>query len=195
MWKIFDELIAAVSRGLRVRGCVIGLHWTLIRSKAIGMALTPFNRDQAYGPHGISVASQIGKQILGMPVHRLAEYVKSWNFYEATLGLAAINSALNSPEDAENMSGLRIEEQVQVSAFEYYADALRGKKVVAVGRFPDHAFLVANAAMILGEGKVSQTGSPDRVITDESMKNTYGINVSVIGVEKEADRKVTLSFL
>jgi uncharacterized protein (DUF4213/DUF364 family) len=98
MWTIFDELIAEVPLNLHVEGCVIGLHWTLIRSTAIGMALTPFTRNQAYGPKGTSVTVGIGERIAGMPVHKLAEFFKSWNPFEATLGLAAINSALNSPE-------------------------------------------------------------------------------------------------
>jgi uncharacterized protein (DUF4213/DUF364 family) len=136
-WKIFDELIAAVPSGLQVEGCIIGLHWTLIRSKAIGMALTPFTRNQAYGPKGTSVTAGIGEPMVGMPVHKLAEYVKSWNPFEATLGLAAINSALNSPEEVERMSDHRLADEAQVSAFEYYAETLRGKKVAVVGRFPD----------------------------------------------------------
>jgi uncharacterized protein len=42
MWKIYDELIAAVPPDLIVDECMFGLHWTLIRSRAIGMAHTPF---------------------------------------------------------------------------------------------------------------------------------------------------------
>jgi uncharacterized protein (DUF4213/DUF364 family) len=137
MWTIFDELIAEVPLNLHVEGCVIGLHWTLIRSTAIGMALTPFTRNQAYGPKGTSVTVGIGERIAGMPVHKLAEFFKSWNPFEATLGLAAINSALNSPEVVERMLGHRLADEAQVSAFEYYAETLRGKKVAVVGRFPD----------------------------------------------------------
>ena len=38
-------------------------------------------------------------------MRELAQYVKSWNPYEASLGLAAINSALNSPEQVRNSAG------------------------------------------------------------------------------------------
>jgi len=137
MWEIYDELIAAVPEGHRVTDCLIGLHWTLIRSEAVGMALTPFGADRMYGPQGASVISGIGKRIQGMPLRDLARFVKSWNPYEAGLGMAAINSAHNSPEKVAKMFGRPLSEQGQVSAFVYYSDLVRGKKVAVVGRFPD----------------------------------------------------------
>ena len=137
MWKIYDELIAAVPEGHRVTDCLIGLHWTLIRSEAVGMALTPFGAARMYGPQGASVISGIGKRIQGMPLRDLARFVKSWNPYEAGLGMAAINSAHNSPEKVAKMFGRPLSEQGQVSAFVYYSDLVRGKKVAVVGRFPD----------------------------------------------------------
>jgi uncharacterized protein (DUF4213/DUF364 family) len=136
-WEIFDELIGAVPSGLCVDDCVISLHWTLIRSRAVGMALTPFHGVPNHGPKGTSIVSGIGERITGMPLHKLAEFVKSWNPYEATLGLAAVNAALNSPEQFMSMSGHPASDQAQISAFEYYADMLRDKKVAVVGRFPD----------------------------------------------------------
>jgi uncharacterized protein len=137
MWEIYEELIATVPPDLRVLECLIGLHWTVIRSHAIGMALTPFGAPGMYGAQGASVISKIGKQIAGMPVRKLAEYIKSWNPYEASLGLAAINSVHNSPEHVTQMFGRPLSSQGQVSAFAYHAGVVRGKRVAVVGRFPD----------------------------------------------------------
>lgn len=137
MWEIYDELISVVPADLCVRNCLIGMHWTLIRSNAVGMALTPFGAPRMYGPKGASVAAGIGERISGMPVRELAQYVKSWNPYEASLGLAAINSVLNSPEQVEKMYGRPLSMQGQVSAFVHYAEIVRGKKVAVIGRFPD----------------------------------------------------------
>ena len=137
MWGIYDELIAAVPSDLIVEEFIFGLHWTLIRSRAIGMAHTPFSGGWGRGAPGSSPASGIGDRIAGMPVRKLAEYIKSWDSYESSLGLAAINSALNTPEQLETLGGQPISEQKQTSAFEYYADTLRGKKVAVIGRFPD----------------------------------------------------------
>jgi uncharacterized protein (DUF4213/DUF364 family) len=137
MWEIYDELIAAVPPDLQVRECLVGMHWTLIRSRAVGMALTPFGAPRNYGPKGASVASGIGEQIAGMRVCELAQFVKSWDPYEASLGLAAINSVLNSPEQVEKMFGRPLSTQGQVSAFVHYSEMVRGKKVAVIGRFPD----------------------------------------------------------
>jgi uncharacterized protein len=63
--------------------------------------------------------------------------VKSWNPYEAALGLAAINSVFNSPEQVEKMSGRPLSSQPQVSAFIHYAELVAGKKVAVIGHFPD----------------------------------------------------------
>jgi hypothetical protein len=136
MWEIYDELIALMPSDLGVAECLIGLHWTLIRSKTIGMALTPFDRDRVYGSHGSSAISGIGERVAGMPIRKLAEYAKSWNPYEATLGLAAINSVLNSPEQVQRLTGHPLSRQLQVSAFVDSAEAVRGEKVAVVGRFP-----------------------------------------------------------
>lgn len=137
MWEIYDELIAAVAPGLQVRECLMGMHWTLIRSNAVGMALTPFGAPRIYGPRGSSVVAGIGNRIAGMPLHELAQFVKSWNPYEASLGLAAINSVFNLPEQVEQLYGRPLSTQGQVSAFTYYSELVKGKKVAVIGRFPD----------------------------------------------------------
>jgi uncharacterized protein len=137
MWEIYDELIETIPQDLKVADCLIGLHWTLIRSEAVGMALTPFGISRMYGPQGASVISGIGEQIVGMSVRELARYLRSWNPYEASLGMAAINSAHNSPERVRKLFGRPLEEQGNVSAFIYYSELVRGKKVAVVGRFPD----------------------------------------------------------
>jgi uncharacterized protein len=131
MWEIYDELIAAVPSDLQVDECMVGLHWTLIRSRAIGMAHTLFDKG------GCSPIRGIGNRIAGMSVRKLAEYIKSWDLFEATLGLAAINSVLNSPEQLEKIGGQPVANQKQTSAFEYYAEKVRDKKVAVIGRFPD----------------------------------------------------------
>jgi uncharacterized protein len=136
MWEIYDELIAAIPADLQVSDCLIGLHWTLIRSVGTGMALTPFERSHS-GPMGASVIGGIGEHITGMSVSRLAAYVKSWNPFEATLGLAAINSVLNSNERVEQMYGQPLSSQSRQSAFVHYADLVRGRNVAVIGHFPD----------------------------------------------------------
>ncbi len=161
MWQIYDDLIAGVPQELQVSECLIGMHWTLIRSRATGMALTPFDTNRAYGKHGGSIIAGIGKRIAGMPVRKLAEYVKSWNPYEATLGLAAINSAHNSPEQVEKLSSHPLSDQPQVSAFVYYANMVRGKKVAVVGHFPDLDVLSPLCQLTILERNPGEGDLPD----------------------------------
>lgn len=161
MWQIYDDLIAGVPQDLRVGECLIGMHWTLIRSRATGMALTPFDTNRAYGKQGGSVISGIGDRIAGMPVRKLAEYVKSWNPFEATLGLAAINSAFNSPEQVAKLSGQPLSDQPQVSAFIHYADQVRGKKVAVIGHFPDLDVLSRLCQLTILERNPGEGDLPD----------------------------------
>ncbi len=70
-----------------------------------------------------------------------------------------------------------------------------GMTIIMASHFPDHAFLVGNKVMILKQGKVGDIGSPDYVITEESMRNAFGIDVSVLGIGKDTERKIILPFL
>jgi uncharacterized protein len=161
VWGIYDELIAAVPPDLQISECLIGLHWTLIRSRGIGIALTPFERFRSYGPKGASVTAGIGEKITGMSARKLAEYVKSWNPFEATLGLAAINSVFNSAEQVEQLYGQPLSHQNQVSAFVYYADRVRAKKVAVVGHFPDLDVLGGICELTILERNPGEGDLPD----------------------------------
>ena len=127
MWEIYDSLIAAVPSDLRVTDCLVGINWILVRSKTTGLAMTMQN--------GLGSVKNCGF-LVGMRVRDLAEYIKSWNTLEAGIGLAAINSALNTIENVEYYSGSKIENHPQGSAFETYYPELEGKKVCVIGHFP-----------------------------------------------------------
>jgi len=44
---------------------------------------------------------------------------------------------------------------------------------------PDHAFLCAHRVALLHHGRVARLGPPDEVITRESLREVYGVDVSV----------------
>ena len=52
--------------------------------------------------------------------------------------------------------------------------------IVMASHFPDHAFLVANVVAILNNGRITQMGPPDSVITEENMRATYGVDVQIV---------------
>jgi uncharacterized protein len=161
MWKIYDDLVSRVPEGLRVEECLIGLHWTMIRSRCVGMAHTPFEKDPALGPAGASVTAGIGNRIAGMSVRKLAEFVKSWNPFEASLGLAAINSALNSPDAVEQCLGQPAAQQPNISAFSYYAEKMKGRKVAVIGRFPDLTHIQDICELAVLERRPGEGDLPD----------------------------------
>jgi iron complex transport system ATP-binding protein len=70
-----------------------------------------------------------------------------------------------------------------------------GITIVMASHFPDHAFLVANVVAVLNKGRISLVGSPEMVITEESMKSTYGVDVRIVNVGEGAGHKVCLPSL
>lgn len=90
MWKIYDQLISQIPQDLTVDEVIAGTSWTLVRSGTnVGVAMTV---KTATTPP-ISKSSFIHE-----PLRNVAASVKSWNFIEASIGLAAINAYYNSKE-------------------------------------------------------------------------------------------------
>jgi hypothetical protein len=127
LWEIYDELLALVSQNSVVDECLIGLHWTLVKSGGIGLAMTPLE-----GEHKVTLSGKI----IGMSVRELAECVKSWNYFEAAIGLSAINSVINTKKNVENITNQPLVKQKYINGFDYFNKMLKGKKVAVIGHFP-----------------------------------------------------------
>lgn len=54
---------------------------------------------------------------------------------------------------------------------------------------PDQAFLCANRVAMLHEGRLARYGAPDDVITSDSLKQIYGVDVTVTRVVTENGRE------
>ncbi|MBP2653634.1 MAG: hypothetical protein H6Q73_1203 [Firmicutes bacterium] len=120
--KIYGELIANVPEDLSVLDCLVGLHWTLVRSeKGTGMAKTL---------EGGECEEEL-RSINGMPLKELATYVKSGDFMHASLGMAAINSALNHLKNVEDIT-----DPESPNGFNHFLSNFAGKRVATVGYFP-----------------------------------------------------------
>ncbi|MDD2373184.1 MAG: DUF364 domain-containing protein [Syntrophomonadaceae bacterium] len=155
MWKIYDELIDLIPEDLFVLDCMVGLHWTLIRSeKGLGAAMT-------------LKGGQIGKEltnIIGMPLKDLAAYGKSWNMLQASLGMAAINSVLNTPGNIMATTGwdvTKMMEADEANAFSQFLPEIAGKRVAVIGHFPNIESLSRTCHLSVIE-RVPQSGDyPD----------------------------------
>ena len=61
----------------------------------------------------------------------------------------------------------------------------RGLTVLMATHAPDHALFVADRVALMKRGGFLAVGPPDRVMTEESLKELYGINVKMVGVAGE----------
>lgn len=151
-WAIYEQLIAEIPSDVRVEACLLGLHWTLIRSTGVGIAMTP---------PGHVRFSKAGK-IDGMPVAEIARLVRSWDPLEAAVGLAAINSVLNAvPTIEAKWRPGTLDVQTGNSAFDQLLPDLRGKRVTVIGHFPGLEPLIRESELTILE-RVPQAGDlPD----------------------------------
>jgi uncharacterized protein (DUF4213/DUF364 family) len=151
-WELYDDLINEIPAELCVSHCVVGLHWVAVSSVGTGLAMTPTE-----GKRRIDMAGRI----VGMPVRELARYAKSWNNYEAALGMAAINSVFNTPSRAEGLLNQPLSERRSHTAFEYFREQYRGKRVVVIGHFPKVEELGEICELTVLERRVQDGDVPD----------------------------------
>ena len=100
-------------------------------------------------------------QISGMRLRDLACWIKSWNFYEAAMGLAAINSALNAQEVLKSNCGELLDETKTQDVFTCLHDELRGKRVAVIGHFHNLERLSNICELSILERKPGQGDIPD----------------------------------
>jgi len=119
--SILDDLLSNLPDDAPVRSVLVGVHWTAVCSRHCGMAATLMG-NQA---HGHSKVRDVGR-LHTKTARELAEYARSENLLEASIGVATINSLLEVDES----------QAVEINAAEVLAEHGRGKNVALVGHFP-----------------------------------------------------------
>ena len=119
--SILDDLLDSLDMDAPVHSILVGAHWTAVCSRFCGLAST-FTGDK---PHGHAPVRDVG-HLHEKSARELAEYARSDNLLEASIGVAAINSLL-----AVDESGA-----VEVNAVEVLIEHGRGRNVALVGHFP-----------------------------------------------------------
>jgi len=56
--------------------------------------------------------------------------------------------------------------------------------------FPEHAFLYTNRVVLLNEGRILHSGTPDETITTERLKKLYGVDVDIITVNNRMNQEI-----
>lgn len=132
MWEIYDKLIEGIPEEWKAEEIVRGSAFSYVKSEnSIGIAGL-MNYDYCM--------PLFTKNMEGIPLREVAECVKSWNFYEASIGLAAINAYYNNPGVAK-MAGVLVGDSMHVEdriydPFIMSQNEIRGKKVTVIGHFP-----------------------------------------------------------
>ena len=118
---ILEELIQSIQGDAPVRQVIISTHSTLVCSRSCGLAATQLSTKS----HGEEVIRDAGSLHL-KSAKKLAGYALSDNALEASIGLAAINSLLET--DSASLQAL--------DAGSLAVSLATGKKVTIAGHFP-----------------------------------------------------------
>ena len=120
--QLLDALLNHLPSGtVPVRRVLVGVHWTTVCSTGCGLASTLFDNS----PHGHNPVRDVG-HLLQNSAQELAQWVRSDNLLEASIGMAAINSLLEVDES----------QAVEINAAEVLATEGKGKNIAVVGHFP-----------------------------------------------------------
>ncbi len=132
MWELYDELIENIPGNIYAKDTRIGNSWGYVsgeNSCGIGVMYPVESRLPIYS-----------KDWCGKPLKDIACCAKSWNFIEASLGMAAINCYYNSMEQAVankiNIPSSSYAENRMNDPFISYQRHIRNKNVVVIGHFP-----------------------------------------------------------
>lgn len=136
MWKLYDELIESIPADIVVEDYNVAHNWTTVCAGGnLGVSLTvPSSGLPRTQPDPVA----------GMALRDVAALAKSWNFIEASLGVAALNAYYNTWDRAAAFPGFvkpastggDLASRTEKNAFFAFADELAGKKVAVIGHFP-----------------------------------------------------------
>lgn len=151
--EIYSLLLEASQSATPVKEVVIGLTWTLCQADDIGLAMSPGQPTRTLSWSGT---------LVNRTVAELAPWLKSWNPYEATVGMAAINAGINAASSLiKAAQPLSPKGSGNLAVFEYFLPEIQNQRVVVIGRYPrlDRYEQVADISVI--ERQPSGSDFPD----------------------------------
>jgi uncharacterized protein len=125
---IYQRLVEPIEPGNPVTSCVAGLVWSLVETGGeAGLALTL--------QEGV-FDSRLPGTIHGAETRWLAEHITSWNMFDASLALGAVNAWFNRKDRVEELLGRPVVGERGIALFERLAERFAGGSVGVVGHFP-----------------------------------------------------------
>lgn len=130
MWKIYHDLIEGIPPEIEVTKVFIGEHWVYVNAKDTYTLYTGVAMNVCGGRIQRDLENPEGKTL-----KELAQFSQSWNFLDASIGMAAMNAYYNYPSVVEKC-GICPEENYNRTGFDVFSHEITGKKVAVIGHFP-----------------------------------------------------------
>ncbi|MDR2501327.1 MAG: DUF364 domain-containing protein [Treponema sp.] len=132
MWELYDALLAEIPPDARVDEIICGARWIMARSGE-GVGICGAMADTWRHP-------QLPRKSIGMPLRELAACIKSWDFIEAGIGLAALNAYYNAGDRLRGqglaISTAQFAEDRTADPFIALQREVQDKNVTVIGHFP-----------------------------------------------------------
>ena len=126
-YEIYDLLQDYAGGVETVREVIIGLVWTYCEAEACGLAMSP----------GIPVRTlPWAGSLRGKPVAELAAWVRGFEPYQTTVGMAAVNAAINCRHTLPDGLSLEPGTHGNLAVFEHFLPQIKAKKIAVIGRCP-----------------------------------------------------------
>ncbi|MDR0838867.1 MAG: DUF364 domain-containing protein [Oscillospiraceae bacterium] len=191
MWEIYDALIDGIGADATADFIVCGAAYCMVRSGgSLGISGT---LDQTWRP------DLVPKKAAGMPLRELAVSVKSWDFAEASLGLAAINAWYNDKERLRAL-GLAVSDRAytedrSADPFITLQKEIKGKRVTVIGHFPyiDQLFAPVCDMSVIEKFIPREGDYPEQAADYLLPESDYVFISSYTVVEKSLPRFLALS--
>lgn len=146
MWELYDRLIQDIPEDVLVEDMICGMTWTAVRSSlgTVGLAMTT----------PVQTLPNEDRNIVGKSLKSAAQLIKSWNFIDAGIGMAAINAWYNSAERMRELNSAQGDNR-----FCTFDIPFEGKNVCMVGalRYPKEMFNSAKSLVVLERNLVDGT--------------------------------------
>ncbi len=155
-WDLYDRMIAGVPKGIAVKDICINIHWCYVEAECgMGISYT------VGGGAKTRTANEVDPY--HMELRELAALAKSWDFTQASLGIAALN-AWYARADRLSSLGASIGGNASHDNDPFYklADRFAGKNVCVVGHFPHVAAMASKCNLtVLERNCDSYLDTPD----------------------------------
>lgn len=201
-WHIYDKLLAGIPDDVCVIDYALGVNWSCLEAEC--------GAGVAYTVSGSTKDKEPG-DLRGRPLKEAAALAKSWNYSEATIGIAAMNAWYSQFAQIETLAAnlaldfqLPPEGEHKLDAFEVYQPVMQETtrtlpaaerpNVVVIGHFP-HVEEIAEYAnlIVLERNGRNPFDTPDPACEFVIPDADYVYQTGVTFINKTAPRLLELS--